>query len=537
MSYQALYRKYRPRTFSEVAGQEHITTTLKNQIRFSQTTHAYLFCGSRGTGKTSTAKILARALNCESPKDGEPCMECESCRITANDSVDIVEMDAASNSKVEEMRELLEKTSFMPLQLKKKVYIIDEVHMLSNSAFNALLKTLEEPPAHVVFILATTEPHRLPPTIISRCQRFDFHRLRVDEIVKRMEEVLASAGASIERGGLTAIARASEGGMRDALSLADQCLAFCGDHVSAKDVDSVLGSMEEDFLFRAADALIGGNTGEAIRMTNEVVQNGMDLGVFMQDVAMHFRALLMAGVMGDCTDILDCTPDAMQKYKAQAARSTEARLKRTLRLLLEAQGKLKYFSLPRVLLESTLVRICEPEQEVSIEALTDRVERLEKMLKEGIKPEISAKDREPMPATDNASLTKVLPDKPKTEVPTEKKGPEKPAPSPAPQNSASEKAPADQVWKKLLDTLAKDNMPLYCMANYAKEVKSEGGLLRACFEKEAYVSGLERHKAYIQGCVDRLAPGTKVKLELIDNTEKTIEKARAIFGDKLEVVD
>jgi DNA polymerase-3 subunit gamma/tau len=357
----------------------------------------------------------------------------------------------------------------------------------------------------------------------------------VDEIVKRIEEVLGSAGAKIERDGLIAIAKAAEGGMRDALSLADQCLAFCGDNVSARDVESVLGSMQEDFLFRAAGALIEGNAGEAVRMTNEVVQSGMDLGVFLQDAALHFRALLMASVCGDCTEILNCTPDAMQKYKEQAAKSTGGRLKRTLKLLLEAQGKLKYSGLPRVLLESTLVRICEPEQEVSLEALTDRVERLEKMLKEGIRPEAS--ERENALSGARPSQKEPAPQEPAIHAPEAKKEPEDVSP-PAPQKGApAASASAEQVWKKLLDTLAKENMPLYCMANYAKEIKSESGILRACFEKEAYVSGLERHKAYIQGCVDRLAPGTKVKLELIDNTEKTIEKARAIFGDKLEVVD
>lgn len=229
MSYHALYRQYRPSRFCEVVGQEHITDVLRNQIRTGRIAHAYLFSGSRGTGKTSTARILARAVNCLDPKDGEPCGKCAACLKDVSESIDIIEMDAASNSKVDEMRALLEKAEFAPIYLKTKVYIIDEAHMLSKSANNALLKTLEEPPAHVVFILATTEPQALPATILSRCQRFDFRRLSVHNLAANTRRVLHSAGAEIEDEALMCIARAADGGMRDCLSIADQCLSFCGD--------------------------------------------------------------------------------------------------------------------------------------------------------------------------------------------------------------------------------------------------------------------------------------------------------------------
>lgn len=226
MGYRALYRQYRPATFSEVIGQDHITTILKNQVQAGQTAHAYLFAGTRGTGKTSTAKILARAVNCQQPQGGEPCGQCSACQRTQGDNVDIVELDAASNNGVEDIRSILDKVRYTPLELRTKVYIIDEAHALSPNAFNALLKTLEEPPGHVMFILATTEPQRIPATIISRCQRFDFHRLSIGDMTGRMQAVLESAGAVIDPEGLVAIARAAEGGMRDALSLADQCLSF-----------------------------------------------------------------------------------------------------------------------------------------------------------------------------------------------------------------------------------------------------------------------------------------------------------------------
>ncbi len=531
MSYKALYRTYRPQTFSEVAGQDHITKTLKNQIRSGSTTHAYLFCGSRGTGKTSTAKILARAVNCDSPEDGEPCMKCSSCKASAKDHVDIIEMDAASNSKVEEMRDLLKKVDFMPLQLNKKIYIIDEAHMLSNSAFNALLKTLEEPPSHVVFILATTEPQKLPATIISRCQRFDFHRLRVDEIVRRMEEVLSIAGAEIERDGLVAIARAADGGMRDALSLLDQCLAFCKDHVTTKDVLSVLGSMEEDFLFRVADALIEGDASNALRLADEIIVNGRDPGVFMQDLAIHFRALLLTEICGDSRDILDCTADTMQKYAGQAKRSSRERLMRAIRLLLEAQGKLRWISFPRILMESTLVRICEPEQEVSLEALTDRVERLEKTL--------SGKE---LSAVSDKSGVKIRKETHHFEE-TGSSGQNRVGESgtagapPLTENDSEKSVQANEVWNKLMSFIAKDNMPLYCLMNYAKHVKEENGMIYACFDKDSYIGGIKRHNAYLQNCINSFSPGTKLKFELIDCQENALDKAKALFGSKLEIVD
>ena len=306
--------------------QEHITDVLRNQIRTGRIAHAYLFSGSRGTGKTSTARILARAVNCLDPKDGEPCGKCAACLTDVSESIDIIEMDAASNSKVDEMRALLEKAEFAPIYLKTKVYIIDEAHMLSKSANNALLKTLEEPPAHVVFILATTEPQALPATILSRCQRFDFRRLSVHNLAANTRRVLHSAGAEIEDEALMCIARAADGGMRDCLSIADQCLSFCGDAdsteqklITQQDVLSVLGSMNADFLFDFADSVLHSDTAAVMKNIEQVVSGGRDIGVFVQDLSNHFRSLLLAKVCGSCADILDCTQDTMERYLAQVA--------------------------------------------------------------------------------------------------------------------------------------------------------------------------------------------------------------------------
>ena len=383
MAYNALYRKYRPARFSEVIGQEHITEVLLNQVRSGRIAHAYLFSGTRGTGKTSTARICARAVNCLHPVDGEPCGECEACKLSLAGSIDIVEMDAASNSGVSEMRSLLDKVEFAPIHLRTKVYIIDEAHMLSNSAENALLKTLEEPPEHLVFILATTEPQQLPATIISRCQRFDFRRLSMADLMSSTERILRDVGAEIEPDGLAAIARAADGGMRDCLSIADQCLSFGGRRITKDDVLTVLGSVDPDMLFDFAGSLIASDSAAVMRCIEKVVSAGRDLGVFVQDLSAHFRSLLFAKVLGPCRDILDCTDETMQRYIDQAATAGKARLERTLESLVKIQPELKWMTRPRVLLESTLMRLCHPEEQAEVSALIDRVEELEKKLREG----------------------------------------------------------------------------------------------------------------------------------------------------------
>ena len=383
MSYNALYRKYRPSRFGEVVGQEHITEVLKNQIRSGRFAHAYLFSGSRGTGKTSTARILARAINCLDPQDGEPCMKCEVCLKNLSESIDVIEMDAASNSGVDQMRSIIEKAEFAPINLKTKIYIINEAHMLSRSAENALLKTLEEPPEHVVFILATTEPQALAATILSRCQRYEFKRLSVENLANTTRKILKDAGAEIEDGALMAIARAAEGGMRDCLSIADQCLSLCGEHITEADALSVLGSVNSDFLFEFADSVINGEAARLMLGIDRVVSGGRDLGVFIQDVSTHFRSLLFAKVLGDCSSMIDCTKEMMQRYILQAETTGKARLERTLSALMKLQQELKFAIMPRVLLESTLLAVCHPEESAAAIELTDRLESLEQKLKDG----------------------------------------------------------------------------------------------------------------------------------------------------------
>ncbi len=379
MHYQALYRRFRPRRFDEVVGQTPITTTLQNQVKGGTISHAYLFSGTRGTGKTSTAQIFARAINCLAPVDGEACGCCDACLSTA--SPDIIEIDAASNNGVDEIRDLRENVRFAPLESRHKVYIVDEVHMLSGAAFNALLKTLEEPPTHAVFILATTEPQKLPATVLSRCQRFDFHRISLDDIVARLEKVLSEAGAHFESEALRNIALTAQGGMRDALSLADQCIAFCGSEVTNEQVLAILGSMDASFLFATADALLRGDAAAALTQIDRVVQNGRDLGVFCRDLNAHMRALLlMKATKGAAQDLLSCTSDAAQRYNGQANTAPIETLLRAVSLLVEAESDMKRLDQPRVLLELAAIRICRPQDEALTKALGDSRAILESLL-------------------------------------------------------------------------------------------------------------------------------------------------------------
>lgn len=382
MAYRALYRIYRPTTFDEVAGQEHITDVLRNQVKLGRLSHAYLFCGPRGTGKTTMAKILSRAANCLSPINGEACGTCEMCRISAGTNADIMEIDAASNNGVDNVRDLIDQAQFAPLQLKRRVFIIDEVHMLSQSAFNALLKTLEEPPEHVLFILATTEPEKLLATVISRCQRFDFKRLTMQNIVNYMEKVLIKEEVAAETDALRTIAHAADGGMRDALSLLNQCISIAGKTLTVNNVRDVIGSVEEDFLFSLAEKIIIGDGSACMREIEKVVREGKDLGVLAKDLSSHMRALLLTSVCGQCADLLETTEDTADRYEKQAKSVSKERLLYYCEELIKARTSIRYFPNPRLLMETTILRICYPEGEHSNEALLSRVSALEERSRE-----------------------------------------------------------------------------------------------------------------------------------------------------------
>jgi DNA polymerase-3 subunit gamma/tau len=384
MGYQTLYRAWRPNTFSEIFGQDAIVTTLVRQIASQRIAHAYLFCGPHGTGKTSAAKVFAQAINCQDTQTPEPCGACEVCRALASErAMDVVEIDAASNNGVDEIRDLREKVKYPPTLARYKVYIVDEVHMLSTGAFNALLKTLEEPPAHAVFILATTEPQRLPATILSRCQRFDFRRISADVIVDKLMIVLNGIGREADDGALYEIARAAEGAMRDALSLLDVCLSYTDGAVTEALARDVLGTSGREFLFGFLDALIDCDARAAMDAIAAAMDIGRDPQVFARDVVSHARTALLAGILeGDLAARAEITEEDAQSYREQAARAPREQLMRIMELFMRAEPDMKWATQPRTVLELCAVRACHPETEPDA-SLIERVSKIERAVETG----------------------------------------------------------------------------------------------------------------------------------------------------------
>lgn len=374
--YLALYRKYRPRTFDEVVGQDHIVKTLINQIKLDKISHAYLFCGSRGTGKTSTAKIFAKAINCTASKDGSPCLECETCKSLDGTNIDVLEIDAASNNGVDEIRDLREKVKYPPVVGKYKVYIIDEVHMLSTSAFNALLKTLEEPPAHTVFVLATTEVHKLPATILSRCLRFDFKLVSLEDLTSLLKKVLTQENVKFDEQAVNVIARAGEGSVRDTLSIADRCVSFAGDELTYQKVLSVLGVSERETLIKITDELLAKKVGEALIELDTVLSSGKSPLVFSNDLISYYRDLLLVYTLGDKSrEIVVVKDDIYASMKAQAVKENYAEIVKAIEVLSEIEQELRYSVQPRIVLETAIIKI------VSESNLERRVEKLEEIVK------------------------------------------------------------------------------------------------------------------------------------------------------------
>lgn len=421
--YQALYRSWRPQTFSEICDQDAVVRTLRRQVETGHIAHAYLFCGTRGTGKTTAAKVLSRAINCLHPQNGDPCGECEVCKTLLEETcMDVQEIDAASNNSVDEVRDLRDKIKYPPVITRYKVYIIDEVHMLSTGAFNALLKTLEEPPSHAVFILATTEPNKLPATILSRCQRYDFHRISMNAIIGRLETVLKGIGRSAEPEALTEIARAAEGAMRDALSLLDVCLSFTEGTVDAKLARGVLGTTGRDFMFEFTDALIAFDAAAALKKIDEAMRRGSDPRIFALDTAAHLRGILLAGLVGtEVEELMEITPEDAGRFVEQAQRANEAQLTRAMERFIRVESESKYVTQPRTAVELAAVRSCHPEQEDAPNT-DERLARMEKMLENGVvaapkakreaKPEKKASEN---PAASSAAVPAVREEEPPQE--------------------------------------------------------------------------------------------------------------------------
>ncbi len=392
MAYTALYRKWRPASFEDVKGQDHIVRTLKNQILSQRIGHAYLFCGTRGTGKTTIAKILARAVNCENPVDGSPCGRCRTCQnISAGVSLNVVEIDAASNNGVDNIREIRDQVQYPPTEGRYRVYIIDEVHMLSTGAFNALLKTLEEPPSYVIFILATTEVQKIPITVLSRCQRYDFKRITLQTLTDRLRELSQAEQIDVEDKALTYIAKAADGSMRDALSLLDQCVAFhFGERLTYDHVLDILGAVDTSVFSRMFRAVAENQTTECIRQLEELLIQGRELTQFVTDFIWYMRNLLLIQTAEDAEGIVDMSSENLKLLEEDSRKVSGEVLMRYIRVFSELSGQIRYAAQKRVLVEVAFIKLTRPQMEENYDSILERLNKIEETLEEGVPVSASA---------------------------------------------------------------------------------------------------------------------------------------------------
>ena len=488
MSYTALYRKWRPVSFEDVKGQDPIVQTLKNQITSERIGHAYLFCGTRGTGKTSIAKIYARAVNCEHPVDGSPCNECASCKsILAGTSMNVVEIDAASNNGVENIRDIREQVQYPPTEGKYRVYIIDEVHMLSIGAFNALLKTLEEPPSYVIFILATTEVHKIPITILSRCQRYDFKRISLETIAGRLRQLTEAEHIETEDKALMYIAKAADGSLRDALSLLDQCVAFhYGKLLTYENVLDVLGAVDSGVFSSMFNAVIEGRTKDCITQLEEIVIQGRELGQFVTDFIWYLRNLLLVQSTDDAEGLLDMSEENLKQLKEDSTKTDGNTLMRYIRVLSELSNQLRYASQKRVMVEVALIKLTRPSMEPDMDSVLQRLKQLEAavedleaggfMPKAGMPPQVGM-----LPAS--ADMQGVQPQM--AAIPVQAAG----MPG-VPSGNASEAAGIVPLNQVSLPPAQLEDLNLI-RNEWAKIIRSAGGSARACFRDTVVEPGGE----------------------------------------------
>lgn len=440
--YQVLYRKYRPKVFSDVYGQDHVTSTLKNEIKNGRVSHAYLFTGSRGTGKTTCAKILAKAVNCEHNVDGEPCNECEVCRGLDNGSIyDVVEIDAASNNGVDNIRELRDETNYAPSRGKYRVYIIDEVHMLSTGAFNALLKTLEEPPAHVIFILATTEVHKLPATILSRCQRFDFKRIQPETMAVRLKEVAGLEGLSLDDDAAVLIARIADGALRDGLSILDQC-AGRSKEINSDLVSEVAGLAGREAMYKLSDCIANSDSNTAMSIISDLYQNSFDMERLCVEMINHFRNFLVAKTVRKSRELIICTDDEYNTILEASKGFSVESIVFALDLFQNTLVTIKGGASARIEVEMAFIKLCEPKMDESIASLLDRVSKLENAIKSGVKVQPT---QTAVPAPKEEYV-------PKEEPKPQPKAEPTPEPTPEPEPTPVEEEPPVQEQQPVVET-------------------------------------------------------------------------------------
>lgn len=475
--YTALYRKWRPQRFEDICGQEQITVTLKNELESNRVSHAYLFCGTRGTGKTSTAKLMAKAVNCKAPREFNPCNACESCiSINEGNSIDVYEIDAASNRGIDDIRNLREAIRFAPTLGKYKVYIIDEVHMLTNEAFNALLKTLEEPPDYVLFILATTEPHKLPATVLSRCQRFDFKRISNEIIADKLKTVCKEEGLKAAEDALRLIARNSDGSMRDALSILDQCSVYGGKTIIHENVLEVLGIVNDQYLFDISEAVLKEDSGEAIKIIDQIAAGGKDINQLIKDLTMHYRNLLMTKVVLKCEEVIDMSAEGIRQLKELSGDYNKNNIVRCIGILSELGNEARWSNNPRILLEVALVKMCRAGGDESLEGILTRLSKLEELISKG---SIGSMAEEKPKAVGSEESTKA----------TQKK--KEPAKIKEKKETASVSDGSDIIrrWPDFVQGIkGRDKIRLKTYLSMAKSVKAESDRIVLIYEKESVFS-------------------------------------------------
>lgn len=508
MAYTALYREWRPKTFDELVGQKQVTVTLKNQVQHGRVAHAYLLCGTRGTGKTSTAKILAKSVNCLNSKDGEPCNECEMCKKIAHGiSMDVTEMDAASHNGVDDIRAIIEEVQYPPQEAKFKVYIIDEVHMLSMGAVNAFLKTLEEPPKNVIFILATTDPQKLPITILSRCQRYDFKRIKNTDIQERLREIVSENAVFADDKSLSFIARMCDGAMRDALSILDQAIAMGDGKVVFDDVVAMLGVVTNENLLKLTDNIIQKDISKCIQVVDEIILSGKDISLFIKEMTTHMRNLMMVKVTDKPEEVLDMSEENIKLIQIQASKIRIEEIMRHINILQEAEEQSKYSKQSRVYLELAIIKMCKIEYDTSNEILLSRINKLENVIRNG-GYSVSAAPQEEVKNQNTAGLA---PEKVKTkQVVQEVK------PVLGNQDCKITLEHVKKSWKDILDILkARRLMVLYAYLAPGKPVDCKSGVVEIRFSEQYAFS--------------------KQNLEKTDNNKKVEDIFTEVLKEKIRI--
>ncbi|MBO7187456.1 MAG: DNA polymerase III subunit gamma/tau [Clostridia bacterium] len=535
MAYLAIYRKYRPTTFDKVIGQEHVVKTLINQIETGRIGHAYLFTGTRGTGKTSIAKIFSKAINCLNPVNGSPCGKCLACQSLSDPSnIDVLEIDAASNNGVNEIRDLREKVQYPPTSCKYKVYIIDEVHMLSPSAFNALLKTLEEPPKHAVFILATTEVHKMPATILSRCMRFDFKLVDIDTIANLICSIYDELGKKYDKDAVYMIAKSGEGSVRDALSVADTCLSFAEGKLTYQDVLTAIGSSDREKLSALLQGVLSDNSEKALTVTDSLLKLGKSVGLLLKDVAGYLRELLIVKTCQNAKELLKLPKEMIDELEQIASTVTKEKILRALEIFTLTESDLKYSSHPRILFETAVVKATKPDEDNDISALLTRIAELEKTvkdLKNGAislptkKKEVNLEEPKCEVKEDVRAVEEIKEVKPVTLTPVSKTG-----------------LTAGQIFGKIVTSLRHNNEVMLWSVMQGASAKLDGDTLTviASGEGDEEVIGTEENIKLIKNQLPEYSFSVVVKrspeVENKNKIDEEIENYKKIFGSDIVII-